>query len=80
MSANQTAARAETHRSTTIVTGPSLTSSTAIFAPKTPVRHLDTELAERRAERLVERLRLLRAGAASVKLGRLPFAVSTIVT
>ena len=42
-----------------IVTGPSLTSSTAIRAPKTPVSNVDVQLAERVAEAVVERLREL---------------------
>ena len=54
------AAVAKTHRSSTIVTGPSLTSSTAIRAPNTPVATSTPSVAERRAERLVDRLGLLR--------------------
>jgi hypothetical protein len=47
-----------------MVTGPSLTSSRAIFAPKTPV---STGTPSARS-----------GGAAAAKLGRLPFAVSAI--
>ena len=59
-----------------IVTGPSFTSSTAIVAPKTPRSTGTPSAAEARAEPLVERLRLPPAARRSVKLGRLPLAVS----
>src|SRR5438105_1802562 len=48
---------AGTHTPNVIVTGPSFVSSTAMRAPKTPAVDRHAQLAQRLAERLVERLR-----------------------
>ena len=55
-----------------IVTGPSLTGSTSIRAPKTPGLDRDAELAQRRAEAARRAARRRSGGAAAVKLGRFP--------
>ena len=65
----QPAGRRLDQASSISVTGPSLTSSTAIRAPNTP-----RSRAEPLAEALVERLGDARAGAASVKLGPVALA------
>ena len=59
-----------------IVTGPSLTSSTCIRAPKTP-RSTETPSAASAVQNASYGRSASPGEAASVKLGRLPFRVST---
>ena len=68
--------RPEFRLSSTIVTGPSFTSSTLHPRAEDAGLDRDPERAQRGAEPLVERLGAARARAAAVKLGRFPFAVS----
>src|SRR4051812_42637796 len=65
------------HGSSTIVTGPSLTSSSSIFAPKTPVS-TGTPSARSSAQKRSYTGSASSGGAASPKLGLLPFAVSAM--
>ena len=59
------------------MTGPSFTSSTCIRAPKTPVS-IGTPSARRAAQNASKSGSASPGGAASEKLGRLPFVVSAI--
>lgn len=61
--------------SSTTVTGPSLTSSSSIFAPNTPVFTAEPR-ARNSAQKRSLRGSASSGGAAPAKLGRFPFAVS----
>ena len=63
------------YRSSRIVTGPSFTSDTDIFAAKIPVAVRIPPLLSASTKCSIERLGLLR-GAALTKLGRRPFSTS----